>query len=1585
MLQKDTQRYQKIRKKLDAFKNAQEWSDFISLLTAVDNALIKVETLPKDIEKLLTRRLNQSLNYALPAGVHNKALETYEIIINRIPLSKHLTLGLFSYGIYSKLSVRSNYLHVLSLLRNKHVDNKSRILGLLPFLEEENNELFEPAAKLIDEANDFDAIWQNFLLCPELRIAIINYFKNRKVTISDILIKSIQKTLFEADNLTIRGTLDLLNNDLKLNDLIRYFNPDISKFEMETVVHEQKPEDLPAYESIQKTTSFISSAVDQKEKPQYRIIIEDDYLHDEIIKLTIQILSLYLRKEVTINKKVNLWLQNDKNLQKMVLKRIIDTDLDLFYKLFQNLIVQDEISDKEIIDLLLRAIFKTRKKSRGFDIIFSLLETSFFWKVLWIEFRRIINEQKNIVQFNQKIDKNTEKIDKNDGKMIENQIVEEKDKQVLKNTVLNELENGENEHKNTDEKIRFDEKEPLPSNTIGAVLGEKIPKIEENDENQKTIVYNAEHTDDEQYHNKNDKNTEYHLHSSVHTEKSENSIDNTKVKGGQSVFLSSFQNYSEYIESEKQLSVKDLSRTDISEDAKVDTNDLLDLVSFLFKKKNLSEETENFHALHMLLLICLNHSVFETQKLNETIGLLLEAIDMQHAGKYIENYRNLFHSKRELKENQENQGKNEDSIQLPPTLKIKNDDDFKALIEEKLDEFYVNNGSPVELMYFDNISLQNEILTVIVKYVNPFDIDFWKNYIAENDLKEVFFILRRVLKNKTLHSLKKEIFHKLFYKYDEKLFLAYEMIFEKGFEDLMIEEIQKEKIFRIIGETKDDKNLITQKELSQKNCFKILEYSFNVLNIIRFYRTLNIIANRDILVFLCSLDSTVLFDKILDDSNIFLFEKMLRYNHKFTKHLKKGINAFDLCMNKIIKYASDSDLQKTDEYGQIITIIKKLIEMNLVQNVKYREIYENATLQFYFDSSDLMENILRERSTHDFFLTHYPLNNVIFKIKNQDFLRRFYLRIIDEYHKLCKSKVSLNKNDDQNVSELEEQGEQYVKNAISSQKIDFLLLLEVLKQIQKKKLNYDMDEILQKVMFICSEVYEKKSSHSEPLILDTIYGIEKKDNQLSEHVDFFTFKTIINSIFEILIYENSFINIYVKYFSIKLPLNEKLERKIFQLILQKGKYAYLNKVFNQKITISKPVTSLKDVVDINDLKETELITIRNISMDSIQVRSVPYFNYFFDEKISQVKKIETLSHLYFLMSNMSEHVHSRRLLELCLIFLYKLLQNKKKMGTNLLRVCLRNCNVPLTERLKTQMLNICIFLIKRENEVVIDKEKYNYKNKDLLPHYTNEQFENKCKNCNDLQNIGLDALIYHNIGEKDFFDYFLESGSFFKGDQCSLIKKSRILQNLSHNKMNDLFSRLNSGIFTSKEADFHNKAAVLRKISFFLLSGEDEMFLSEMTTLIPIVNELIEYPPIVKKEVYNLIAIIFLKFGHNHLSSLFPIFFSEIENDTFIESLRSLEMLMLIASKETVEQRWYVSAFEDENTIIKKKLEELYPNTEIQTFDNILPQTRKILLKDNKKEFLMKAESYYKQLDENIWTIDFAQIHSDVLEWFISN
>ncbi|CAG7934177.1 unnamed protein product [Penicillium olsonii] len=158
-----------VERALSLFDNAlQEWADYISFLSRLLKAL---QTHPPDQpvvphKVLVSKRLAQCLNPSLPSGVHQKALEVYTYIFGLIKLeglSHDLPLylpGLAPTLTFASLTVRPLF---LSLIEGYIVDLepwairpalKSIILALLPGLEEETSDDFEPTLRTINKLKD---------------------------------------------------------------------------------------------------------------------------------------------------------------------------------------------------------------------------------------------------------------------------------------------------------------------------------------------------------------------------------------------------------------------------------------------------------------------------------------------------------------------------------------------------------------------------------------------------------------------------------------------------------------------------------------------------------------------------------------------------------------------------------------------------------------------------------------------------------------------------------------------------------------------------------------------------------------------------------------------------------------------------------------------------------------------------------------------------------------------------------------------------------------------------------------------------------------------------------------------------------------------------------------------------------------------------------------------------------------------------------------------------------------------------------------------------------------------------------------
>ncbi|KAL4803763.1 protein dopey [Aspergillus unguis] len=200
-----------VERALSLFDNTlQEWADYISFLSRLLKAL---QSHPPDLpviphKALVAKRLSQSMNPSLPSGVHQKALEVYTYIFNLIkPEGLSHDLPLYYPGIaptltFASLSVRPLF---LSLVETYVCDLepwairpalKAIILSLLPGLEEETSDDFEPTLRLVNTLRDIASrmdtqrpgaetnstgqyFWQCFFLAsitsPSRRLGVLAY------------------------------------------------------------------------------------------------------------------------------------------------------------------------------------------------------------------------------------------------------------------------------------------------------------------------------------------------------------------------------------------------------------------------------------------------------------------------------------------------------------------------------------------------------------------------------------------------------------------------------------------------------------------------------------------------------------------------------------------------------------------------------------------------------------------------------------------------------------------------------------------------------------------------------------------------------------------------------------------------------------------------------------------------------------------------------------------------------------------------------------------------------------------------------------------------------------------------------------------------------------------------------------------------------------------------------------------------------------------------------------------------------------------------------------------------------------------
>ncbi|PIG89158.1 protein dopey [Aspergillus arachidicola] len=161
-----------VERALSLFDTAlQEWADYISFLSRLLKAL---QSHPPDLpivphKVLVSKRLAQCLNPSLPSGVHQKALEVYTYVFGLIkPEGLSHDLPLYLPGVaptlaFASLTVRPLFLNLVETyicgLEPWAIRPalKAIILALLPGLEEETSDDFDPTLRLINKFRDISS------------------------------------------------------------------------------------------------------------------------------------------------------------------------------------------------------------------------------------------------------------------------------------------------------------------------------------------------------------------------------------------------------------------------------------------------------------------------------------------------------------------------------------------------------------------------------------------------------------------------------------------------------------------------------------------------------------------------------------------------------------------------------------------------------------------------------------------------------------------------------------------------------------------------------------------------------------------------------------------------------------------------------------------------------------------------------------------------------------------------------------------------------------------------------------------------------------------------------------------------------------------------------------------------------------------------------------------------------------------------------------------------------------------------------------------------------------------------------------
>ncbi|KAI5956313.1 hypothetical protein KGF54_000788 [Candida jiufengensis] len=254
---------QSIEKVLLSFESLEEWADYIAFLSRLQKVIttyIDLESFFVPEAQQVSYRLSLCLSSTLPNGVHQKALNIYELIIDKLSIDQiNVEINIWLPGLlplfsYSSISLKPQQISLFqSLIINKlNSDSLSRltkpiILSLLSGLEDENSEIFQDVLNLLNafkiKLNNDSKLWQCMFLCvisnPERRVGALQWcdrylpqFTNTKEDWlskeaelclkpeAGLLIRMFAIAIKDSDTLITRGFLDLLLTRLPLDSKI---------------------------------------------------------------------------------------------------------------------------------------------------------------------------------------------------------------------------------------------------------------------------------------------------------------------------------------------------------------------------------------------------------------------------------------------------------------------------------------------------------------------------------------------------------------------------------------------------------------------------------------------------------------------------------------------------------------------------------------------------------------------------------------------------------------------------------------------------------------------------------------------------------------------------------------------------------------------------------------------------------------------------------------------------------------------------------------------------------------------------------------------------------------------------------------------------------------------------------------------------------------------------------------------------------------------------------------------------------------------------------------------------------------------
>ncbi|KAH8872916.1 Protein dopey-1 [Schistosoma japonicum] len=304
-----------VDKSLKSFEYSTEWADLISALgrlIKVIHSNTKCGYIPRSF--VIGKRLAQCLHPALPAGVHCKALECYDVIFHTIgPGRVAHDLSVYGAGLFallepSAMTVKSPLFdiyetHLLPLRKLLHPLFLALLKGLLPGLEpgaefyERGNQMLEMFTVSVGSEFFYTCLWKLLIRSPSIRQYGISFILNH---------------LNKRKPLDVQGYIYGLDKNILVESLCCLFG--------DSVLLVQR--DALDFVLLALPMHFHSTATSTSTCNPFQFITGQSLTRKDFTLLCTASLSILLRRDASLNRRLFTWLKGGQSVEGMVMNGI---------------------------------------------------------------------------------------------------------------------------------------------------------------------------------------------------------------------------------------------------------------------------------------------------------------------------------------------------------------------------------------------------------------------------------------------------------------------------------------------------------------------------------------------------------------------------------------------------------------------------------------------------------------------------------------------------------------------------------------------------------------------------------------------------------------------------------------------------------------------------------------------------------------------------------------------------------------------------------------------------------------------------------------------------------------------------------------------------------------------------------------------------------------------------------------------------------------------------------------------------------------------------------------------------------------